>query len=181
MSALRIGALARQAGVSPDTLRHYERLGILPAPSRSSNGYREWLPGAGPYSSRRRHSALIHSRRAVPGPAPPTSAKRHAGVCVSWLPQTERDGAGSRAARRAVPGACRNPDDGMAPPEHAARRQARLSIIWRAGRRGRARALPGRRDAGHDFPLRNPPDTGGEGVRSIVLATGDAAGDLRHR
>jgi DNA-binding transcriptional MerR regulator len=42
MSALRIGALAKQAGVSPDTLRYYERFGILPAPSRSSNGYREY-------------------------------------------------------------------------------------------------------------------------------------------
>lgn len=42
MPSLRIGALAKQAGVSPDTLRHYERLGVLPAPSRSSNGYREY-------------------------------------------------------------------------------------------------------------------------------------------
>ena len=43
---LRIGALARLAGVSPDTLRSYERLGILPAPSRASNGYREYSPQA---------------------------------------------------------------------------------------------------------------------------------------
>jgi DNA-binding transcriptional MerR regulator len=37
---LRSGALARLAGVSPDTLRHYERQGLLPRPPRSSNGYR---------------------------------------------------------------------------------------------------------------------------------------------
>ncbi len=39
---LRSGELARIAGVSADTLRHYERKGLLPAPRRSSNGYREY-------------------------------------------------------------------------------------------------------------------------------------------
>jgi len=37
---LRSGDLAHAAGVSPDTLRHYERLGILKRPPRTSNGYR---------------------------------------------------------------------------------------------------------------------------------------------
>jgi len=37
---LRIGELARLAGTSPDTLRHYERVGVLPAPRRAANGYR---------------------------------------------------------------------------------------------------------------------------------------------
>jgi DNA-binding transcriptional MerR regulator len=44
--ALRIGELARLAGLSPDTIRHYERLGILPAAHRSANGYREFAPEA---------------------------------------------------------------------------------------------------------------------------------------
>jgi DNA-binding transcriptional MerR regulator len=35
-------ALARLAGVSPDTLRHYERKGVLPPPPRSANGYRRY-------------------------------------------------------------------------------------------------------------------------------------------
>ena len=39
---LRSTALARQAGVSPDTLRHYEAKGLLPRPARSANGYREY-------------------------------------------------------------------------------------------------------------------------------------------
>ena len=39
--ALRPIEVARQAGVSTDTLRHYERKGLL-APRRSSNGYREY-------------------------------------------------------------------------------------------------------------------------------------------
>jgi DNA-binding transcriptional MerR regulator len=41
-SLLRSGELARLAGVSTDTLRHYERKGVLRAPRRSSNGYREY-------------------------------------------------------------------------------------------------------------------------------------------
>ncbi len=42
---LRSGTLARLAGLSPDTLRHYERKGLL-APTRSDNGYREYGPEA---------------------------------------------------------------------------------------------------------------------------------------
>lgn len=43
---LRSGELACRTGVSPDTLRHYERLGLLPKPGRSANGYREYPPDA---------------------------------------------------------------------------------------------------------------------------------------
>jgi len=32
--------------VSTDTLRHYERMGVLPAPRRATNGYREYGPRA---------------------------------------------------------------------------------------------------------------------------------------
>jgi DNA-binding transcriptional MerR regulator len=39
--SLRIGELARLSGVSADTLRHYERKGLL-KPIRQSNGYREY-------------------------------------------------------------------------------------------------------------------------------------------
>jgi len=39
---LRASELARAGGVSTDTLRHYERKGVLPRPRRSSNGYREY-------------------------------------------------------------------------------------------------------------------------------------------
>jgi DNA-binding transcriptional MerR regulator len=42
---LRPGSLAKQAGVSTDTLRHYERKGLLAA-RRSANGYREYPPEA---------------------------------------------------------------------------------------------------------------------------------------
>lgn len=43
---LRAGELARAAGVSTDTLRHYEREGVLARPRRSANGYREYPPEA---------------------------------------------------------------------------------------------------------------------------------------
>ena len=39
---LRAGELAKASGVSPDTLRHYERKGVLCVPRRSRNGYREY-------------------------------------------------------------------------------------------------------------------------------------------
>jgi DNA-binding transcriptional MerR regulator len=36
------GELARLCGVSTDTLRHYERKGVLPKPRRLGNGYRKY-------------------------------------------------------------------------------------------------------------------------------------------
>ena len=38
--------VARATGVSTDTLRHYERHGLLPAVPRSSSGYRRYSPAA---------------------------------------------------------------------------------------------------------------------------------------
>lgn len=39
---MRSGQLARLTGVSTDTLRHYERLGLLPRPQRTAANYREY-------------------------------------------------------------------------------------------------------------------------------------------
>ena len=44
--SLSSGALADLAGVSRDTLRHYERKGVLPRPLRGYNGYRQYPPDA---------------------------------------------------------------------------------------------------------------------------------------
>jgi DNA-binding transcriptional MerR regulator len=41
-SALRIGALARACALSPDSLRHYERLGLLPTLPRTRGGFRQY-------------------------------------------------------------------------------------------------------------------------------------------
>ena len=42
--ALPIGELSRRTGVSRDTLRFYERKGLLEVPARQTNGYRLYAP-----------------------------------------------------------------------------------------------------------------------------------------
>lgn len=37
-----IGALSRSAGVNIETIRYYEKIGLLRAPQRASNGYRHY-------------------------------------------------------------------------------------------------------------------------------------------
>jgi MerR family transcriptional regulator, copper efflux regulator len=46
LNFIRSGELAGLTGVSTDTLRHYEKLGLLPLPRRSQNGYREYPKNA---------------------------------------------------------------------------------------------------------------------------------------
>lgn len=41
---LRIGEVAKTAGVSPDTIRHYEKMGVIPPVRRSDGGYRMYPP-----------------------------------------------------------------------------------------------------------------------------------------
>jgi DNA-binding transcriptional MerR regulator len=41
-AVLRIGQLAECTGVSVDTIRHYERRGLLPKATRTSAGYRQY-------------------------------------------------------------------------------------------------------------------------------------------
>jgi Cd(II)/Pb(II)-responsive transcriptional regulator len=41
---MRIGELARQAGVDVQTVRYYEREGLIDAPSRTAAGYRAYGP-----------------------------------------------------------------------------------------------------------------------------------------
>ena len=39
---MRIGELAKQVGVTPDTIRYYEREGLLPPAERTPSGYRDY-------------------------------------------------------------------------------------------------------------------------------------------
>lgn len=44
-STLTIGKLATSAGVGRETIRYYERIGLLEEPPRSEAGYRHYPPG----------------------------------------------------------------------------------------------------------------------------------------
>ncbi|MDQ6784013.1 MAG: heavy metal-responsive transcriptional regulator [Actinomycetota bacterium] len=46
MDGLTISKLAGQVGTSADSLRYYERIGLLPEPERSPSGYRLYGPEA---------------------------------------------------------------------------------------------------------------------------------------
>lgn len=44
MKTMKIGPLARKAGVNVQTVRYYERRGLLPEPERLESGYRLYTP-----------------------------------------------------------------------------------------------------------------------------------------
>ena len=39
---MRTGELAERAGISPEAVRFYERVGVLSAPVRTASGYRDY-------------------------------------------------------------------------------------------------------------------------------------------
>jgi len=39
---VRIGELAARSGVEPTTIRYYERIGLMPPPTRRESGYRDY-------------------------------------------------------------------------------------------------------------------------------------------
>jgi DNA-binding transcriptional MerR regulator len=41
---MKIGEVAKRAGVTVDTVRFYERVGVLPVPARTESGYRDYEP-----------------------------------------------------------------------------------------------------------------------------------------
>jgi MerR family mercuric resistance operon transcriptional regulator/MerR family copper efflux transcriptional regulator len=41
---VKIGEIAGEAGVTVDTVRFYERVGVLPTPARTESGYRDYVP-----------------------------------------------------------------------------------------------------------------------------------------
>lgn len=44
MSTVRIGQVAKHAGVTVETIRFYESQALIPEPPRSESGYREYTP-----------------------------------------------------------------------------------------------------------------------------------------
>ena len=62
---LSIGAVAKQVGVSVQTLRHYDKLGFRPAPAADGNGgERSWVLGVGDYERRNRYITVKESSNA---------------------------------------------------------------------------------------------------------------------
>lgn len=45
-STYSIGTLGQAAGVNLETIRYYEKIGLLPAPARAASGYRRYDEGA---------------------------------------------------------------------------------------------------------------------------------------
>src|SRR5258708_38101437 len=41
---ISIGTLSKRSGVNVETIRYYDRIGLLPAPPRSTGGYRVYSP-----------------------------------------------------------------------------------------------------------------------------------------
>ena len=46
VGCMRVAELARQVGVRPDTVRYYERAGLIAPPPRTSSGYRQYPSSA---------------------------------------------------------------------------------------------------------------------------------------
>ena len=55
---MKIGELARATGVKAETVRYYERIGLLPAPDRTEGNYRDYGP-----SDRERLGFIRNARR----------------------------------------------------------------------------------------------------------------------
>jgi MerR family mercuric resistance operon transcriptional regulator len=55
VNGLTVSGLAQEAGISPHTVRYYERRGLLPVPVRTDGGYRVYKP------------ALVHRLRFIRG------------------------------------------------------------------------------------------------------------------
>ena len=106
---MRIGEFARQAGVSPRSLRHYEEAGLL-VPARTSAGYRDYSPkdldavarirpilatGLGVAAARRYLTASRSPVMIEPSPSP------CAPTCAASLRRSRRGSPGTGVAWRA--------------------------------------------------------------------------------
>ncbi|MBI3449180.1 MAG: MerR family transcriptional regulator [Acidobacteria bacterium] len=93
------GALAKIGGVTRDALRHYERMGVLPAPERLRNNYRAY-PADAPQRLRVIRSALAVGftleelaailRRRSAGDAPCRQVRQQAGMKLARIEETIR-------------------------------------------------------------------------------------------
>ena len=84
--SLTIGQLAHATGVPAKTIRYYEQVGVLPVPSRSATGYRQ-------YARRNVHRLLFIRRARALGLSLPSiktlTAELDSGQCLAMRPQLE--------------------------------------------------------------------------------------------
>jgi len=82
--SLTIGQLAHATGVPAKTIRYYEQVGVLPVPSRSATGYRQ-------YARRDVHRLLFIRRARALGLSLPSikalTAELDSGPCLAMRPQ----------------------------------------------------------------------------------------------
>lgn len=80
---MRIGELASHSGMKADTVRYYEKTGLLPAPPRLPNGYRDYGPAHVERPAFIRHCRTLGMslddvhRCSVSNPAPDLVRPRH--------------------------------------------------------------------------------------------------------
>jgi hypothetical protein len=69
---MRIGAIAERSGVLAETIRHYERIGLIPAPARTASGYRHYRQSGHPTGAAHEGSVPhkpVHRMNASPSAA----------------------------------------------------------------------------------------------------------------
>ena len=71
-SGMRIGEVARAAGVGIDAVRFYEREGLIQAPARRPSGYREYTPD------------VVVSLRFIGAPRSSASRSKRSPSCSAW-------------------------------------------------------------------------------------------------
>ena len=117
---MRVGELARDVGVSADTVRFYERTGALPRVGRLDNGYREYT------TADAEHLRLLIELRRLDVPldeAASLARSCHAGHCDDAAAELPRVLAARRAAVAARIDALRALDARLADLEgHLSRR-----------------------------------------------------------
>lgn len=123
---MRIGELARELGVSTDTLRFYEREGWLPRPERADNGYRSYD------EADVEHLRLLLNLRRIDLPleeAAKLASWCHAGHCEATSSSLPGLIASRRAAVRARIGELRRLDERLAELEGHLAGRVELAMI----------------------------------------------------
>jgi DNA-binding transcriptional MerR regulator len=152
---MRIGELARKVGVSTDTVRFYERSGLLPRPSRRENDYRDYREVDAD------HLRLLTDLRRLDVPledAARIASWCHSGHCTDAASELPRLVADRRAALAERIARLRALDERLAGLEQHLRAPGRgLPVLTTDACCDAAAAITGAGDAGCDCCASNGP------------------------